>query len=108
MIQVVVGRNDVADRFRGKFFLNRFHHRRGAGFIKRPFDGDQMIAHFDDDGGVADPLDFVYAVGQAIPFDGRAGGPCPDSSRCRRPGAGSIARRWASHPFSARAPTPAR
>ena len=47
VIQMVVGRDRIADRLSGESLLYRLDHRRRAGFVQRTLNGDQMITHLD-------------------------------------------------------------
>jgi hypothetical protein len=42
MIEMVVSRDRIANRFSGEPLFDRLDHRRGASLVQRPFDGDQM------------------------------------------------------------------
>ncbi len=68
---MVMGRNHVTNRFAGKAFLDRLHHRRGARLIERSFDGDKMVAHLDHDRSMRSAGDFVHAIGELEPLDVR-------------------------------------
>ena len=69
MIEVMVRWNHVANRFAGKPFFDGLDDRRGARLVERAFDGDQMIAHLDDDRRVGTTADLVHAIGELSPFD---------------------------------------
>src|SRR6266542_1202875 len=71
VVEMMMGRNDVSNRFGRKALFDRFHHRRGARLVQWPLDGDQVIPHLDDYGRVRAALDFVHAAGELVPFNDR-------------------------------------
>ena len=79
VVKMMMGRNCVTDRFAGESLFDRLDHGRGAGFIKRPFNGDQMITHLDQDRRMGAALNSCARRERARPIGSRARVPYPDS-----------------------------
>ena len=79
VVKMMMGRNCVTDRFAGESLFDRLDHGRGTGFIKRPFNGDQMITHLDQDRRMGAALNLVHAGSELDPLDHGRAVPYPDS-----------------------------
>ena len=71
VVEMMMGRDGVTDGLAGEPLLDRLDHGRGAGLVQRPFDGDQMIAHLDQDRRMGAALNLVHAGRELEPFDYR-------------------------------------
>src|SRR4029077_19721776 len=71
VVEMMMGRDDVADRLVRKPLLDGFYHRIRSLFVKRPLDSDEMVAHLYDNRIVRASLNLVDAVGYLNEFHGR-------------------------------------